>query len=156
MAVSRPAARVFGPTTPTRAAGLYHPRFEHDACGVACVARLDGQPRHDVIDLALTALDDLEHRGAAGADPTTGDGAGVLIQLPHDFLRSRISEFGLTRAQLPDPGSVAVANCFLSRDPSLWNKQERVIERAVVAAGQQPLGWREVPVDLANCGNTAR
>jgi glutamate synthase (NADPH) large chain len=142
--------------TPTRTPGLYDRRFEHDACGIACVARLDGQARHDVIDLALQALDDLEHRGAAGADPTTGDGAGVLIQLPHSFLRSRIAEFGLTRNQLPDPGSVAVANCFLSRDPSLWAKQEQIIEHAAIAAGQLPLGWREVPVDLANCGHTAR
>ena len=154
--MSRPEPAPAGPTAPTRAAGLYDRRFEHDACGVACVARLDGEARHDVIDLALQALDDLEHRGAAGADPTTGDGAGVLIQLPHSFLRSRVSEFGLTEAQLPDEGSVAVANCFLSRDPSLWNKQEHIIEHAVIAAGQLPLGWREVPVDLTNCGNTAR
>ena len=109
-----------------------------------------------MVDRALQALDHLEHRGAAGADPTTGDGAGILIQLPHDFLRARIREFGLTRDQLPDPGSVAVANCFLSRDPSLWAKQEQIIEHAVIAAGQLPLGWREVPVDLAHCGNTAR
>jgi glutamate synthase (NADPH) large chain len=139
-----------------RAAGLYDPSYEHDGCGVACVARLDAQPRHDVIDLALQALDDLEHRGAAGADPTTGDGAGVLIQLPHAFLRSRAGEFGIIRAQLPDPGSVAIANCFLARDPSLWEAQQRLLEQAVVEAGQQPLGWREVPVDLAACGNTAR
>ena len=138
------------------AAGLYDPTYEHDACGVAFVARLDGQPRHDVIDLALTALDDLEHRGAAGADPSTGDGAGVLIQLPHGFLRARTGEFGITRAQLPDPGSVAVASCFLSGDPTLWESQQRLLEQAVIEAGQQPLGWREVPVDLASCGETAR
>ncbi|HXV52207.1 MAG TPA: glutamate synthase central domain-containing protein, partial [Solirubrobacterales bacterium] len=138
------------------AAGLYDPSYEHDACGVAFVARLDGQPRHDVIDLALTALDDLEHRGAAGADPSTGDGAGVLIQLPHGFLRARTGEFGITRAQLPDPGSVAVASCFLSGDPTLWESQQRLLEQAVIEAGQQPLGWREVPVDLASCGETAR
>jgi glutamate synthase domain-containing protein 2/glutamate synthase domain-containing protein 1/glutamate synthase domain-containing protein 3 len=141
---------------PVRAAGLYDPAYEHDACGVAAVARLDGQPRHDVIDLALDALDDLEHRGAAGADPTTGDGAGVLIQLPHGFLRSRVAEYGITRAQLPDPGSVAVASVFLAGDPSLWESQQRSIEQAVVAAGQLPLGWRQVPVDLAACGETAR
>ena len=139
-----------------RAAGLYDPTYEHDACGVACVARLDGEPRHDVIELALTALDDLEHRGAAGADPTTGDGAGVLVQLPHSFLRARATDFGITRAQLPDPGSVAVASCFLARDPSLWEHQQRALEHAVIAAGQQPLGWREVPVDLAACGRSAR
>ncbi|MDX6581853.1 MAG: glutamate synthase large chain [Solirubrobacterales bacterium] len=144
------------PPLPERAAGLYDPSYEHDGCGVACVARLDGQPRHDVIDLALRALDNLEHRGAAGADPTTGDGAGVLIQLPHHFLRSRVAEFGITRSQLPDPGSVAVASCFLSADPSLWESQQRDVEHAVIAAGQLPLGWREVPVDLAACGETAR
>jgi glutamate synthase domain-containing protein 2/glutamate synthase domain-containing protein 1/glutamate synthase domain-containing protein 3 len=141
---------------PSRAAGLYDPSYEHDACGVACVARLDGQPRHDVIDLALDALDDLEHRGAAGADPTTGDGAGILIQLPHGFLRSRVGEFGVTRAQLPDAGSVAVASVFLSGDPTRWESQQRTLEQAVVAAGQLPLGWRQVPVDLAACGETAR
>jgi glutamate synthase domain-containing protein 2/glutamate synthase domain-containing protein 1/glutamate synthase domain-containing protein 3 len=152
--VSEPAPRTS--PRPDRAAGLYDPAFEHDACGVACVARLDGQPRHDVIDLALDALDDLEHRGAAGADPTTGDGAGVLIQLPHGFLRSRVAEFGITRTQLPDPGSVAVASVFLAGDPTLWENQQRIIEQAVVAGGQLPLGWRQVPVDLAACGETAR
>ncbi len=154
MGVSSPRQR--GLPLPRRAAGLYDPSYEHDACGVACVARLDGQPRHDVIDLALTALDDLEHRGAAGADPTTGDGAGVLIQLPHAFLRSRVGEFGITRSQLPDPGGVAVASVFLSRDPSLWQLQQIALEQAVVEAGQLPLGWREVPVDLASCGRSAR
>ncbi len=139
-----------------RTAGLYDPAFEHDGCGVACVARLDGEPRHETIDLSLTALDDLEHRGAAGADPTTGDGAGILIQLPHGFLRTRIGEFGLRRDQLPDPGRAAVANVFLSRDPSDWPAQEHLLEQATLDAGQHPLGWREVPVDFAQCGDTAR
>ena len=131
--MSEPAPRLS--PRPDRAAGLYDPAYEHDACGVAAVARLDGQPRHDVIDLALDALDDLEHRGAAGADPTTGDGAGVLIQLPHGFLRSRVAEFGITRAQLPDPGSVAVASVFLSGDPSLWESQQAII----IVSGDCPL-----------------
>ena len=105
------------PLRAPRTAGLYDPAHEHDGCGVACVARLDGDPRHDVVELGLAALDDLEHRGAAGADPTTGDGAGVLLSLPHGFLRARVREFGLRRDQLPDPGRVAVANVFLSAQP---------------------------------------
>ncbi len=139
-----------------RAAGLYDPRHEHDGCGVACVARVDGDPRHEVIDLALTALDDLEHRGAAGADPSTGDGAGVLIGLPHRFLRDHAGEFAIPAARLPEPGRVAVASCFLSPNPSERVEQERLIERALLAAGQRPLGWRDVPIDLASAGQTAR
>jgi glutamate synthase domain-containing protein 2/glutamate synthase domain-containing protein 1/glutamate synthase domain-containing protein 3 len=130
--------------------------YEHDGCGVACVARLDGVPRAEVVELALTALDDLEHRGAAGADPTTGDGAGVLIQLPRGFLRSRAGEFGIPPKALPAAGRVAVASCFVSPNPSERVEQERLLEGAVLAAGQQPLGWRDVPVDLASCGQTAR
>ena len=109
-----------------------------------------------MVELALKALDDLEHRGAAGADPSTGDGAGILLSLPHGFLRSRVNEFGLRRDQLPDPGRVAVANVFLSRNPAHWADQERLLERSVIAAGQRPLGWREVPHDLVACGRTAR
>ena len=144
------------PLRAPRTAGLYDPAHEHDGCGVACVARLDGDPRHDVVELGLAALDDLEHRGAAGADPTTGDGAGVLLSLPHGFLRARVREFGLRRDQLPDPGRVAVANVFLSRNPTHWAAQEQLIEQAVLTAGQVPLGWREVPHDLAACGRSAR
>ncbi|MQA73596.1 MAG: glutamate synthase large subunit [Solirubrobacterales bacterium] len=148
MTVPRPCA------APGR--GLYDRSYEHDACGVACVARLDGSPRQEVIELALTALDDLEHRGAAGADPSTGDGAGVLIQLPRGFLRSRAGEFGVPTEALPGPGRVALANCFLAPNPTERVEQERLLERAVLAAGQEPLGWRDVPVDLASCGQTAR
>ena len=88
---------------PPQADGLYDPRYEHDACGVAMIARLDNEPSHDVVDKALTALDNLEHRGAEGADTKTGDGAGILVQLPDAFFRG-VCEFelppaGQTRAQ---------------------------------------------------------
>src|SRR3712207_9120322 len=83
---------------PPQADGLYDPRFEHDACGVALVARLDDRASHDVVDKALTALENLEHRGAAGADPQTGDGAGMLVQMPDRFLR------GVVDFELPEPG----------------------------------------------------
>ena len=111
----RPATVVPEHSSP-RAAGLYDPAHEHDGCGVACLARLDGKPLHEVVQRALSTLDHLEHRGAAGADPETGDGAGILIQLPHDFLREHAGEFGLDAAQVPPPGEVALAVCFLPND----------------------------------------
>ena len=83
---------------PTQPVGLYDPSYEHDACGVAMVARLDGVPSHETVQRAIVALENLEHRGAAGADPNTGDGAGILLQLPDAFLRGVIDE------DLPPPG----------------------------------------------------
>ena len=138
-----------------RPVGLYDPAYEHDGCGVACIARLHGGPRHDVVELSLRALNDLEHRGAAGADESTGDGAGILVQLPHDFLRSRASEFGLHADEVPEPGRVAVGTFFLSTDVDERRRQEHIVENALTYAGQEPLGWRDVPVDLDEAGRTA-
>ena len=90
-----------------RKQGLYDPAFEHDACGVAFVARLDGRRCHETVDRALQALANLEHRGAEGADAETGDGAGILVQLPDAFLR------GVVPFELPPPGRYGVAVCFL-------------------------------------------
>ena len=84
--------------------GLYDPAAEHDSCGVACVARLDNVPIHEVVERGLWTLDHLEHRGAKGADASTGDGAGILIQLPHEFIRYRAREFELTEEELPPVG----------------------------------------------------
>ncbi|MSV46029.1 MAG: hypothetical protein F2915_03615, partial [Actinobacteria bacterium] len=86
--------------------GLYNPAYEHDACGVAMVAKLDNVPSHRVIEQALEALDNLEHRGGEGADVTSGDGAGILVQIPDAFLR------GVLDFELPDPGQYAVGVCF--------------------------------------------
>ena len=83
---------------PTKPVGLYDPSYEHDACGVAMVARLSGEPSHETVQRAIVALENLEHRGAAGADPNTGDGAGILLQLPDELLR------GLVGDDLPPPG----------------------------------------------------
>src|SRR5436190_239373 len=94
-------------TKPPGATGLYDPSYEHDACGVAFVAKLRGEPTHAIVEQALVALSNLEHRGAAGADAHTGDGAGILIQLPDAFLRA------VAPAELPEPGRYAVAVCFL-------------------------------------------
>jgi glutamate synthase domain-containing protein 2/glutamate synthase domain-containing protein 1/glutamate synthase domain-containing protein 3 len=132
-----------------QADGLYDPRYEHDACGVAMVARLDNQPDHGVIHRALTALDNLEHRGAEGADIRTGDGAGILVQIPDAFFRE-VVDF-----ELPPRGAYGVAVCFLPRDPQQRRKLEELIELNVRIEGQQLLGWREVPVDLDHVGDTA-
>ena len=145
-ASSRPARR-----RPTEPIGLYDPAFEHDSCGVAFVARLNGIPTHEAIERAITALDNLEHRGAAGADPLTGDGAGILLQLPDEFFRAVIDE------ELPPPGAYGVASCFLPRgDEGRRAELEQILVDAVEAEGQRVVCWRDVPTDLAEVGATAR
>ncbi|MCK9250247.1 MAG: glutamate synthase large subunit [Solirubrobacteraceae bacterium] len=130
--------------------GLYDPRNEHDACGVAMVARLDNVPTHETITKALVALECMDHRGGAGADSRTGDGAGILVQLPHAFFRS-VVDF-----ELPEPGRYAVAMCFLPRDDTRRRLIEEMLERNVRTEGQIVLGWRDVPVDPDAIGHIAR
>src|SRR5688572_19555163 len=135
--------------TPMQATGLYDPRYEHDACGVAFVARLDNHPTHEVIEMGLRALENLEHRGAAGADPLTGDGAGMLVQVPDEFFRE-VVDF-----ELPEPGRYGVGVCFLPQDPVRREKLEQLIELNIRVEGQRLLGWRDVPVDEEFVGSTA-
>ncbi len=134
---------------PPQAAGLYDPRFEHDACGVALVARLDNRPAHEVVQKGLLALENLAHRGATGADARTGDGAGMLLQLPDAFLRS-VVDF-----ELPDAGRYGVAVCFLPRDEGRRAKLEALFELNTRVEGQYVLGWRDLPVDTDHVGDTA-
>src|SRR5436189_3652137 len=134
---------------PPQADGLYDPRFEHDGCGVAMVARLDNEPTHEVVDRALVALDNLEHRGAEGADSRTGDGAGILVQMPDAFLRAAV-EF-----DLPPLGHYGVIQCFLPTDPARREKIEQLLEMNVRVEGQRVLGWRDVPVDEDHVGDVA-
>ena len=134
---------------PPQADGLYDPRYEHDACGVAMVARLDNVPGHDVVDKALEALDNLEHRGAEGADVRTGDGAGILLQLPHAFFRATVD------FELPEPGRYGVCVCFLPRDEVHRRQIEELLELNVRVEGQRVLGWRDVPIDEDHVGDTA-
>jgi glutamate synthase domain-containing protein 2/glutamate synthase domain-containing protein 1/glutamate synthase domain-containing protein 3 len=134
---------------PPQAVGLYDPRFEHDACGVGMVARLDNQPTHEVISRAIEALKNLEHRGASGADPSTGDGAGILMQMPDEFLRAEVA------FKLPAPGHYGVLMCFLPTDDERRSRCEELLERTVREEGQRVLGWRDVPVDLEHVGRTA-
>ena len=110
---------------PTEQVGLYDPGYEHDACGVAFVARLSGEPSHETVQRAITALENLEHRGAAGADPNTGDGAGMLLQMPDRLLRGAIGP------ELPAPGRYGVAVCFLPRDAARREELEQLLAAAV-------------------------
>ncbi len=135
---------------PQQADGLYDPRYEHDACGVAVVARLDNRATNEVVALGIEAVLNLEHRGAAGADPETGDGAGLLIQLPDEFLRA-VVDF-----ELPPRGRYGVAMCFMPTDPRERAELVALLERTVEAEGQLVLGWRDVPTDDSRVGPTAR
>ncbi|MDP9294548.1 MAG: glutamate synthase subunit alpha, partial [Actinomycetota bacterium] len=134
---------------PTQPVGLYDPSYEHDACGVAMVARLSGDPCHETVQRAVVALENLEHRGAAGADPNTGDGAGMLMQLPDELLR------GVIGSDLPPPGRYGVAVCFLPQDDERRAELEALLTQTVEAEGQRVVGWRDVPVDKDYVGITA-
>ncbi|HXC44998.1 MAG TPA: glutamate synthase large subunit [Solirubrobacteraceae bacterium] len=136
-------------TSPSQAAGLYDPRYEHDACGVGMVARLDNVPTHEVVTRALRALENLEHRGASGADPLTGDGAGILMQMPDELLRA-VAGF-----ELPPLGGYGVFMCFLPTDDDARARVESLLERTVAAEGQRLLGWRDVPICPEHTGATA-
>jgi len=133
--------------------GLYRPEFEHDACGVGIVADVLGRRSHRIIEMGLEVLDNLAHRGAAGSDPKTGDGAGILIQTPHAFFSGAVADAAIT---LPEPGDYGVGMLFLPRDPGERAVCERIIEEVVQAEGQRLLGWRDVPVDDGEIGDGAR
>jgi glutamate synthase (NADPH) large chain len=138
-------------TAPPGATGLYHPENEHDSCGIALVAKLWGEASHAVVEKALDALENLEHRGAEGADPNTGDGAGILLQVPDAFLRAAAAG-----VDLPPPGRYGVGVCFLPADAERRVLLEQLIEETVEAEGQRTIWWRDVPVDDRHAGTTAR
>ena len=129
--------------------GLYDPRHEHDACGVGFIANIKGAKSHDIIAQGLQILINLDHRGAVGADPLLGDGAGILIQIPDALLRAWAGDNGLT---LPAPGDYAVAMCFLPQDEKTREVAVGQFEHFVRAEHQQLIGWRDVPVDPAGLG----
>src|SRR3954463_5011012 len=131
------------------AQGLYDPRFEHDACGVAFVATLTGEAGHDIVVKALTALRNLDHRGAAGAEANSGDGAGILIQVPDAFLRE-VLDF-----ELPPLGAYAVGTAFLEGHADDVAKTKARIGELADEEGLTVLGWRDVPVDPSGLGATA-
>jgi glutamate synthase (NADPH/NADH) large chain len=133
-----------------RTTGLYDPAFEHDACGIALVADLHGRRSHALVRQAVTALEHLAHRGATGAEVATGDGAGILVQVPHRFL-SEVLGFAL-----PDAGGYATGMVFLPTDPDDAAKAEQRIGEIAVHEGLEVLGWRDVPVDGSSLGASAR
>ncbi|MDQ7904586.1 glutamate synthase large subunit [Phytohabitans sp. ZYX-F-186] len=129
--------------------GLYDPAYEHDACGVAFVADLAGHRSHDVVAKGLSALCRLDHRGARGAEPNTGDGAGIMLQVPDEFFRA-VVDF-----PLPPPGQYAAGLVFLPHDEEEAARAVRVLEKYALVEGADLLGWRDVPVDPSDLGETA-
>jgi glutamate synthase (NADPH/NADH) large chain len=134
---------------PPIAQGLYDPVNEHDACGVGFVVNIKGRKSHDIIRRGLQILVNLDHRGAVGADPLVGDGAGCLIQMPDKLLRDWATREGWV---LPMPGRYAVAMCFLPREAEARELATKQLERYTRAEGQSILGWRDVPVDTTGLG----
>src|SRR5512140_1316589 len=133
--------------------GLYDPQHERDACGFGFVVDIQGRKSHDIVQKALTVLVNLEHRGAAGSEKNSGDGAGLLVQMPHRFLRAVAGRLGL---ELPEPGRYAAGMVYLPVLEASRRECEEIFERVVAQEGQRFLGWRDVPTDHASLGSTAR
>jgi glutamate synthase (ferredoxin) len=133
--------------------GLYDPQFEHDACGVGFVCHMKGKRSHETIEQALTILCNLDHRGACGFETNTGDGAGILMQVPHGFLQKEAAKLGFS---LPEPGQYGVAMCYSSPDAKVRAAGAEVFEKICAEEGHPVLGWRDVPTDNASLGNTAK
>lgn len=132
--------------------GMYSSQFEKDACGMGFVVNIKGKKSHDIIDDGLRILERLEHRGGAGADKDTGDGAGILVQIPHEFFKRECEVLGIN---LPAVGEYGVGMVFAHKYESLRNEQKRILEEVVREEGQVVLGWREVPVDGTKVGKEA-
>ncbi|MDX2343806.1 MAG: glutamate synthase central domain-containing protein, partial [Acidimicrobiia bacterium] len=133
--------------------GLYDPAFDHDACGIGFVADIKGRKTHQIVAQGLTVLANLTHRGAVGADPLAGDGAGMLIQIPDSFFRLEMAEQGI---ELPEPGDYGVGMIFFPQDPIDRIVAENLLVELVVREGQKLLGWRDVPVDPSCLGESVK
>ncbi|PLT29968.1 glutamate synthase large subunit [Peribacillus deserti] len=133
------------------AQGLYRPEFEHDACGIGLYAHIKGEASHDIVTKGLNMLCQLDHRGGQGSDPLTGDGAGLMVQLPDKFFRLECPEL-----KLPKNGRYGVGMIFFSRNESEQNEIEGVINRLIEEERQILLGWRTVPVDIEKIGETGK
>ncbi|MCC7087035.1 MAG: glutamate synthase large subunit [Pirellulales bacterium] len=141
------------PFDPRQCEGLYDPAFEHDACGVGFVASLRGEKSHEIVRQGLEILVNLTHRGACGCDPLTGDGAGILIQMPHEYFVPTMAEWGIL---LPDRGDYGIGNVFLPPDPAQRRHCEERLQAICAEEGQQFLGWHDAAVDNSVIGRTAR
>ena len=138
---------------PPAAQGLYDPANEHDACGVGFVANIKGKKSHSIVKQGLTILKNLTHRGAVGADPLVGDGAGILVQIPDQFFREELAKQGLI---LPPVGEYGVGMVFLPKEPASRFACQYEIERAIKDEGQVLLGWRDVPCDNRGLGTSVK
>jgi glutamate synthase (NADPH/NADH) large chain len=133
--------------------GLYDPALEKDSCGVGFIANIKGRKSHQIVKDALAILCNLEHRGAVGADPRAGDGAGILVQMPHTFFARIADGLGF---KLPSPGEYAVAQLFMPRDPD-WRQVNRdIYAQHIKRAGMTLLGWRDVPSDNSTLGESVK
>lgn len=136
-----------------RKQGLYDPRFEHDACGVGFIVHKTGKKSHDIVEQALTILLNLDHRGACGAEKNTGDGAGILCQIPDLFFRKVTGDLGFT---LPAAGEYGVGMLYTAPDAEIRGKSRQEFEKIAAEEGLKVLGWRDVPTDNSSLGNSAR
>src|SRR3954465_14937010 len=134
--------------------GLYDPQFEHDACGVGFIVNIKGKKSNSIVKQGIQILKNLDHRGASGSEVNTGDGAGILLQMPHAFLKKVAKKDA--RINLPEPGQYAAGNIFMPRNPTQRRKIEEVFARVVQAEGQVYLGARTVPTDNSMLGETAK
>ena len=135
------------------AEGLYDPALEKDSCGVGFIANIKGKKSHQIVSDALSILCNLEHRGAVGADPRCGDGAGILVQIPHAFFKRKAAEMGF---RLPDPGQYAIGALFMPKDAAWRRVIQSIIADEIKAEGLMLLGWRDVPTDNSSLGETVK
>src|SRR5438552_2034141 len=133
--------------------GLYDPFYEKDACGVGFVVDIQGRKSHKIVQQALEALDSLRHRGACGCEENTGDGAGILMQVPHEFLKKAAKE---AKFELPSAGEYGVGMAFLPKDAQSCKECEKRLEAVVREEGQMFLGWRTVPTHNSSIGESAK
>ncbi|WP_082145212.1 glutamate synthase large subunit [Microvirga massiliensis] len=131
--------------------GLYDPANEHDACGVGFIADMKNRKSHAIVEQGLSILRNLDHRGAVGADPKMGDGCGILVQIPHDFFAEECRALGF---ELPQAGAYGVGHLFMPRDPEGFRIVEEIVTKALADEGLQLLGWRDVPVDSSDLGES--
>jgi glutamate synthase (NADPH/NADH) large chain/glutamate synthase (ferredoxin) len=135
------------------AQGLYRPDFEHEACGIGMVANINGEKSHDIVENAITILCNLEHRGGQSADTSTGDGAGILTQIPHSFF---VKQCDKENFDLPEEGGYGIGMVFLPQDPETRKKTQKLVQSIVVDEGQVFLGWRTVPTNDSFVGDMAK
>lgn len=135
-----------------KAQGLYHPDFEHEACGIGMIANINGKKTHNIVQNAINMLCNMEHRGGQSADVSTGDGAGILMQIPHRFFQKQCRKESIT---LPNEGEYGVGMVFLPQDRDLRRKSKEIFEQIIREEGQGFLGWRPVPLNDSFIGKVA-